>query len=79
MIDEIGIADQHRRDTDETVHDCDQLRHLGHFHLESSSRSDHSANNQRNDQDPVSRKGRIQHRRQNGNRHPDHAVIVAAP
>ena len=78
-IHEAGIADQHRRDTDETVHDRDQFRHLGHFHFERGARTDQTADYQRNDQNTVSRKGRVQYRRQNGDRHPDHTVIVPAP
>ena len=44
MIHEIGETDQHRRQTDQTVQDRYQLRHLGHFDFFGQDETDGAAN-----------------------------------
>ncbi len=78
-VDVIGEAHQHGRETDEAVHEGDQLRHLGHLHDPRRVDADRCSNRERADDPgiPAGRDLRSEQGRENGDRHADHAVEIA--
>ncbi len=80
-IDEVGVADEHRREADEAVHQRHQLGHLRHLHDARRIQADCRADGHRADDVRQAGGGHLhaEDRGDHGDRHADHSVQVAAP
>jgi len=79
VIHGVGVADQYRRHPNQAVHQCHQLRHLRHFHFGGGFGADEATDQQGNREYDVGGHTAAEYRGCNRNRHPGHAVIIAAP